>query len=103
MQRRALGIISLILVIAGGLGTFTEVFGDESHVLWGVALRTGLVLGAFWLVLPKARSVSPAIWTGIGVFSGVLALRPRLVLFGLVGAFVATVVVAVSRKRAAGS
>lgn len=89
-----------MMLVVGSLGTFTDVLGADNAVLGGVALRTGIILGAFWLVLPKARTVSPAVWAGMGVFAAVLALRPRLVLVGLAGAFVVMVAVAVAQRRA---
>lgn len=49
----------------------------------------------------KARQVPHAVWVGVGIFSGVLAFRPRLMLLGLVLAFVAMVVLALAQRRAA--
>lgn len=103
MQRRALGIVALIFLALGLAGTFTEVFGTDSRWWGGVTLRTGALLGVFWLVMPKARQVPHAVWVGVGIFSGVLAFRPRLVLLGLVLAFVAMIVVALAQRRAASS
>ena len=100
MQRRVLGIIALALIVVGSLGTFTDVLATDDAVLGGVALRTGVILGAFWLVLPKARTVPPAVWAGVAVFAAVLALRPRLVLLGIAGAFIVMVVVALAQRRA---
>ncbi|NND01853.1 MAG: hypothetical protein HKN91_03620 [Acidimicrobiia bacterium] len=99
MQRIVLGIIALVLVVGGALGAFTEVFGANTEWWGGVALRTGLVLGAFWLVMPRAKDVPTPVWVGLGVFAVVLAARPRLVLFGLVIAFIAMVVTALAQRR----
>ena len=103
VQRVVLGIIALVLAVGGGLGAFTEVFGSNTEWWGGVALRTGLVLGAFWLVMPRARDVPIPIWVGLGVFAVVLAARPRLVLFGLVIAFVAMVITAIAQRRSRSS
>jgi hypothetical protein len=59
------------------------------------------LLGVLWLVMLKARQVPHAVWVGVGIFSGVLAFRPRLMLLGLVLAFVAMVVLALAQRRAA--
>lgn len=98
-----LGLIALGLLVVGSLGTFTEIFGTESLWWGGVSLRAGAILGVSWLVMPKARHVPSYVWVGLGIFAGVLAFRPRLVLFGIVLAFVAMVVVAVAQRRAAPS
>jgi hypothetical protein len=100
MQRRALGSIALVLLVFGSLSTFTDIIDSDDAVLGGVALRTGLILGAFWLVMPRARTVPRAVWAGMAVFAAVLALRPRLVLVGIAGAFIVMVVVAVAQRRA---
>lgn len=94
-----LGVIALALVVGGGLGAFTDVFGAETEWWGGVSLRTGALLGVFWLVIPKARDVPPAVWVGLGVFAVFVAVRPRLVLFGLVVAFIAMSVTAIAQRR----
>ena len=99
MQRIVLGIIALVLVVAGALGAFTDLFGTGTEWWGGVALRTGRVLGAFWLVMPRAKDVPTPVWVGVGVFALFLAARPRLVLLGLVIAFIAMVVTAVVQRR----
>jgi len=99
MQRRVLGVIALTLIVVGGLGTFLDVFGEHRRTTSGVALRSGLILGAFWLVLPRARDVPRPVWIGVAVFAGFLAVRPRLFLLGLVLAFIAMVAVALAQRR----
>lgn len=103
MQRRALGIVALGLLGAGSAGTFTDLLGEDSIWWGGVALRTGLVLGVFWLVIPKARQVPRPVWAGALTFAGFLAIRPRLVLVGIVAAFIAMVAVALAQRRSAPS
>jgi hypothetical protein len=100
MQRVTLGVIAFGLLVSGSLGFFTDIFGD-SRWWGGVALRAGAILSGSWLVMPKARHLPRYLWVGLGIFAGVLAIRPRLVLFGIVLAFVAMVVVALSQRRAA--
>jgi len=103
MQRIVLGLIALGLLVAGSLGTFTEVIGADSVWWGGVSLRAGAILGVSWLVMPKVRHVPRYLWVGLGVFAGVLAVRPRLVVFGIVLAFMAMVVVALAQRRVAPS
>lgn len=95
-----MGVIALVLIVAGTLGAFTNAFGGGSEWWGGVALRAGLVLGAFWLVVPRARQVPPPVWVGLGIFAAVLAIRPRLVLLGIAIAFIAMVVTAIAQRRA---
>lgn len=101
MQRTALGMIALGLLIAGSLGTFTDIFGADSLWWGGVSLRAGAILGVSWLVFPKARHVPRFVWAGLGIFAGVLAIRPRFVVFGIVLAFFAMIVVALAQRRSA--
>ena len=101
MQRITLGIIALGLLIAGSLGTFTDLVGADSLWWGGVALRAGAILGVSWLVMPKARHLPRYLWVGLVIFAGVLAIRPRLVIFGILLAFLAMVVVALAQRRAA--
>lgn len=99
MQRTALGMIALGLLIVGSLGTFTDIFGVDSLWWGGVSLRAGAILGVSWLVVPRARRVPRFVWAGLGVFAGVLAIRPRLVMLGIVLAFFAMVLVALAQRR----
>ena len=103
MQRTVLGLIAIALFVAGSVGTFTEIFGADSRWWGGVSLRAGAILGVSWLVMPKARHVPRYVWPGLGIFAGVLAIRPRLVMFGIGLAFFAMVVVALAQRRSAQS
>ena len=80
MNRTALGIAVVILLVAG---TIMMIVPDWDTMTGGVLLRAGLMLGAVWLVLPRARELSGTTWLGIGIFAAVLVARPRLVLWGL--------------------
>jgi hypothetical protein len=99
MQRRVLGIIAAALLGAGLIGSFTSVLGADSLWWGGVTLRSGAILGCLWLVMPRVSGVPVAVWVGGGVFAVFLAVRPRLILFGLAASFVAMVIVAVARRR----
>lgn len=101
MQRAMLGVISLVLMVGGALGAFTGLVGDDAKWWGGVSLRAGLILGVLWLVMPKARDVPTPVWVGIGIFAVVLAVRPRLVLFGIGLAFAAMLGVAIAQRRTA--
>ena len=100
MERRLLGILAVGFAVFGALGTFTAAFGDGSEQWGGVLLRSAMILGVLWLVIPKARQVPRPVWAGVGVFGGVLAIYPRLVLLGLLLAFFAMVAVAIMQRRA---
>lgn len=80
MNRSALGVLSLVLLVVGAFQMATAT-GDGS--LGGVFVRASLVLGAVWLVLPNARRVPRAVWAGISAFAAVLILVPRLVIWGV--------------------
>jgi len=79
MNRSALGIFCLVL-FSSGVVLMSLPAGDEN--LGGVFIRSSVVLGAIWLVLPNARQVPRAIWAGIVVLAIVLIAAPRLVLWG---------------------
>ncbi len=63
--------------------TFVSDPGPDELAWGGILLRSGMLLGAWWLVLPNARRVRPGTWAAIGVVVAVLAVWPRLMLWGL--------------------
>lgn len=71
--RRLLGVITLLMLAAGGLWLWLEPAAPTG----GVLLRVGLILGAVWLVAPLIRRPSLAAMVGLAVAALVLA-RPRL-------------------------
>ena len=79
MNRSALGIVSLVLLVVGSFMLATA--GGEGD-LGGVFIRASVVLGAIWFVLPSARHVHRAVWAGIGSFALFLIVAPRLILWG---------------------
>lgn len=96
MNRSALGIFSLVLFVSGVvLMTFPA--GDEN--LGGVFIRSSVVLGAVWLVLPNARQVPRGVWVGIGVLAFVLIAAPRLVLWGAAVAILSSATGFIIRPR----
>lgn len=96
MNRTALGVAVALLLVVGAVMTVAP---DMDSMTGGVLLRSGLVLGAVWLVLPRARELSTTTWLGIGIFASVLVVRPRLILWGLlVGGVVSLLGVRTRRK-----
>lgn len=63
----------------------------------GVLLRSGIVLGALWLALPRARELSTSTWVAIAVFGVVLIARPRLIIWGFLAAVAITLLGAMGR------
>ena len=82
MHRPTLGVVAGLFLVAGVVVSFVSDLGIEDDRFWGgVLLRMGAVLGALWLVLPRARRLSWRTWTAVTVFVVVVAARPRLVLY----------------------
>lgn len=98
-----MGIIAVGLIGAGLVGTVLAMAGGDSLWWGGVSLRSGAILGSLWLVMPKVRDVATPVWVGVGVFAAFLAVRPRLILFGIAAAFVAMVVAAMAQRRVGSS
>lgn len=54
MNRTAVGLIALLLIVIGGITLVTRGVGDESTTPFAAGcIRVGLVLGALWLALPQ--------------------------------------------------
>jgi hypothetical protein len=54
MNRTAVGLIALLLIVIGGITLVTRGAGDESTTPFAAGcIRVGLVLGALWLALPQ--------------------------------------------------
>ena len=99
-QRWFFGIVAAGFIIGGLVLTFASDPGPDELAWGGILLRTGMILGAWWLVLPNARRVRPATWVSVGIVAAVLVVRPRLVLWGLL---VAALVALGSRWERRGS
>lgn len=57
MNRTALGLVALLLVIIGCITYATRGFGDEATAPFAAGcIRVGFVLGALWLALPQIMS-----------------------------------------------
>ena len=85
MNRTALGLIALLLLIIGGITLWTRGPADDSTTPFAAGcIRVGLVLGALWLALPQIvvfLSKTPK-WlltaSAIGLIIG--AIKPMLLL-----------------------
>jgi hypothetical protein len=88
MSRPFLGISALGFLITGLVATFVVDPAPDELIWGGVLLRAGMLMGAWWLVLPSARRLRPQTWWAIAIVGVVLVLRPRLVLWGLLAALV---------------
>jgi hypothetical protein len=54
MNRTALGLIALLLLVIGGITLWTRGPADDSTTPFAAGcIRVGLVLGALWLALPQ--------------------------------------------------
>ncbi len=84
MSRSYLGVVAAGFLVGGLVLTFVSDPGPDELAWGGILLRSGMLLGAWWLVLPNARRIRPATWVSVGIVAAVLAVRPRLVLWGLV-------------------
>jgi hypothetical protein len=81
--RRLLGIAALALVLGGAWWLFTS---PEDRT-GGILVRSGLMLGAAWLVAPVVRRPTPATIAFVVALVAVLA-RPRLIVGAVVAALV---------------
>lgn len=99
MSRAYLGVVAAVFLAAGLVLTFVSDPGPDELAWGGILLRSGMLLGAWWLVLPSAKRIRPAVWVGIGVVVAVLAVRPRWILWGLGAALVAGLGTALTRSR----
>jgi hypothetical protein len=88
MRRHLLGIVALVLILAGIIGM---IVGYSSVRPWGmedaagVGLRTGLVLGALWIAYPQlvqlAKRFPKWLYAVIAMAASVVAFGPRSLIF----------------------
>jgi flagellar biogenesis protein FliO len=82
MRRHLLGIIALVLILAGVVNRFVD-FGSTSHSgmedAGDVGLRAGLVLGALWIAYPQLVQLAKRFpkW-----LYAILAMVTSVVMFG---------------------
>ncbi|MEE8498081.1 MAG: hypothetical protein V3S62_06080 [Acidimicrobiia bacterium] len=94
-QRWFLGVVAAGFLAGGLVLALVSDPGPDELAWGGILLRSGMLLGAWWLVLPNARRVRRTTWVSAGIVGIVLAVRPRLILWGLLVA----VLVAFSSAR----
>ena len=97
VHRPTLGVISLVLLIAGVILMLRPPNGDM--YLGAVGVRSGLVLGALWLALPNIRRAPRWLLYAVTVVAAVLIVRPRLFLWSLPVAALVAFFGATSRSR----
>ena len=97
MHRPTLGVISLILIIGGGILMLRPIDGDS--YLGAIGMRSGLVLGAVWLALPNIRRMPHWLLYALAVLAAVLIVRPRLVLYAFPVAAVVAILGATAGSR----
>jgi len=79
MQRQILGVLALVLVIAGLIFSLE---GGPRQDLAGFCLRIGLILGAIWLALPDlSRPGAGWMLAALGIFAFVVARWPKLTIY----------------------
>jgi hypothetical protein len=92
LNRGLVAILAVGCLLAGAWLSLTGEPGDNNHFLGGSFVRSGLLLGAFWLGMPTRgraaawANVSP--WVTLGVIAAVILLirRPQI-LIPIIGAF----------------
>jgi hypothetical protein len=85
MNRTALGLVALLLILIGGITYVTRGFHDEATSPFAAGcIRVGFVLGALWLALPQivAFLARAPRWLLIASVIGLIvgAVRPWLLL-----------------------
>ena len=86
MSRWYLGVIAAGFLIGGLALAFVSDPGPDELAWGGILLRSGMLLGGWWLVMPNAHRIRRSTWLAIAVLGAVLVVRPRLVLWGLLAA-----------------
>ncbi|HUY31801.1 MAG TPA: hypothetical protein VMV69_03405 [Pirellulales bacterium] len=80
MHRPTLGVIALVLLIAGGAG---QIWASSDAGVQQVLIafwRVGFVLATLWLALPQTRRLpNKLLLVAIVVIAVVLATRPKIV------------------------
>jgi hypothetical protein len=85
MRRHALGIISILMLVAGGFALFYFGVDDsQSSMAASICLRAGLVLGAIWLAFPQILQVLARVppWLVACILLSVMAViaRPKTII-----------------------
>jgi len=97
MRRLLLGVVSLLLIVVGGVWSFVIGSEDSQAGLGAYCLRAGLVLGALWLAYEDASRIPAWMFGAVIVGILVLARYPMLVVY----AIPALIIVGIWRKSSA--
>ena len=85
MHRPTVGILALLLLIAGGVLLVVPADKDDWLNMAAGCLRVGSILAVLWLALPDvARPLSRWILVGVVVAVFLIAKRPQLIVLALV-------------------
>lgn len=96
MHRPTVGIVAVVLLVAGAVGQFWAPTGRGYEGLSAGCWRVGVVLLLVWLALPQLRKIKNKFLFGATLVSiMVVAVRPRLLPF----AAVALLILAILRPR----
>lgn len=101
MNRTAIGIIALVLLVGGAGLLIWPLDWDGNQALTAACLRVGIVMGAIWLAMPQLARLPGWLIQAVVVVAVVCAYRPRLALFAvpLLLAYLALVHIPLSRRR----
>ena len=95
LQRITIGVAAVAALAVGGYGIAVSL--DPS---WPpIVLRSGIILAALWFAAPAFKTASRREWIGVSVVAAVVAIRPRLILWGLAAALIAAIVFGRSAAR----
>lgn len=80
MQRKILGILSLVLLVGGGALMLLAPESEYTQNLLAPCFRMGVVLGALWLALPDLQFARNRLWLlAIGGTLLVIVRWPKLI------------------------
>jgi len=79
MHRPTLGVIALVLLVAGGAGQIWQSSDAGVQQVFNAFWRVGFVLATLWLALPQTRQLpNKLLLIAIVVTAVVLATRPKI-------------------------
>ena len=82
MRRPAIGIIALLLLVAGAV-LWIWPTGDGYQLYLGACVRVGAVMAVFWLAYEEVSRLPAWIWATVPVLLVILAVRPKWLLIAV--------------------